>query len=83
LPKAVETKNNVDRQTAKVVFTVERCRHCGSWAHVGKRGAAHAEKPPDPNVRMVSEMDVMLSALEYADEYGFPVGFDASTAYYG
>ena len=50
---------------------------------VGKRGAVHAEKPrPDPNVNMVSEMD-MLSALEYADEYGFPVGFDASTAYYG
>jgi hypothetical protein len=32
---------------------------------------------------MVSQMDVMLSALEYVDEYGFPVGFDASTAYYG
>jgi hypothetical protein len=44
-----------------------------------KRGAVHAEKPPDPNVRMVSEMEVMLSALEYADEYGF----DVSTAYYG
>ena len=55
---------------------------CEGLTCEGKRGAEHAEKPPDPNVRMVSEIDVM-SALEYADEYGSPVGFDASTAYYG